>query len=260
MRKPSRSPPTRTPLGLVALAAAGTFGVLLWAARTIGRHRDRGRSRERDREREELAAVLHDEISPPLVALGYQLDRARRASGADADRALDAARDAAREAQRRVRAMIGRLLRETDISVAGEEGIDRIAGETGRRVEVVRSLDPEMAETPEAELLLGAAREAIRNAVRHGRAERVDMVLRREGERAVLIVSDDGRGFDPETAGGEGHYGLTLLRRRIESVGGEFSLVSAPGHGTVVTCEIPLVGWGGETPDGSEPGVSRGGR
>lgn len=215
-------------------------------------------SRERAREREELAAALHDELSPRLVALGYQLDRARRASGRDADRALAAAREATRAAQQRVRGMIGRLLGES--ASEADRMMEGIAAEAGGDVKVVRYLDPQVREGPAAELLFGVAREALRNAVRHGRAERVDIVLRRKEDRLVLVVSDDGKGFDPESlTRRRGHYGLVILRRRIEAAGGVFSLVSAPGHGTVLACEVPLAEGADEPLDGAEPGVSRGG-
>ena len=52
-----------------------------------------------------------------------------------------------------------------------------------------------------------------------------------------VTVSDDGRGFDPGamTAG----FGLTGMRERVELLGGELSLASAPGEGTTVTAVLP---------------------
>ena len=215
---------------------------------------------EREREREELAGLLHDDVSPRLVALGYQLDRLGRTNGHDAEAALRAARDATRAAQQRVRALIGDLLSQSADPEAADRVVEGIVDEVGDHVQVVRYLDPQVTDGPAAELLFGVAREALRNAVRHGRADRVDIVLRRKGAGALLVVSDDGQGFDPEAvARRDGHYGLRLLRRRVESAGGVFSLVSAPGHGTVLTCEVPLAERVEEAPDGAESGVSRAG-
>ena len=218
-------------------------------------------SDERQREREELAALLHDDVSPRLVALGYQLDRAGRSTGRDAEVALRASRDATRAAQQRVRALIGRLLSQSADPEAADRVVEEIVDEVGDHVQVVRYLDPQVTEGPVAELLFGVAREALRNAVRHGRADRVDIVLRRKGAGAILVVSDDGQGFDPEVvARRDGHYGLRLLRRRVEAAGGVFSLVSAPGHGTVLTCEVPVADRVEEAQEGAGSGVSRGGR
>jgi signal transduction histidine kinase len=61
-------------------------------------------------------------------------------------------------------------------------------------------------------------------------------------ERGTLEarVEDNGCGFDPERApNGNGHYGLIGMRERVEKLGGEFSLESAPGWGTKVRLKIP---------------------
>jgi two-component system, NarL family, sensor kinase len=55
---------------------------------------------------------------------------------------------------------------------------------------------------------------------------------------ARLVVEDDGRGFDPATAGGEGHFGLRVLEGLAQDAGGELEIDSAPGSGTRVTVEV----------------------
>ena len=60
--------------------------------------------------------------------------------------------------------------------------------------------------------------------------------------RAVLEVSDDGRGFDIRTVeqDSEGHFGLRMMGDLVRDAGGRFDLVSAPGEGTAVRMEVPL--------------------
>jgi signal transduction histidine kinase len=67
----------------------------------------------------------------------------------------------------------------------------------------------------------------------------VKVRLRREGGRALVSVEDDGRGFDPTAAPASGHFGLTTMRERMQIVGGEFSVESAPGQGTRVVVSLP---------------------
>jgi signal transduction histidine kinase len=61
-------------------------------------------------------------------------------------------------------------------------------------------------------------------------------------EALTLTVTDDGCGFDPARAPGveDGHLGLTVMRERARSYGGECSVTSAPGSGTRVGLWIPL--------------------
>ena len=88
--------------------------------------------------------------------------------------------------------------------------------------------------------LLLVAREAIRNSVTHGNPRHIDVVLRFEISEVTLEVSDDGRGFMPETARENGHYGIVGMRERVEQSGGTFHLRSSPGQGTQVAAHFPL--------------------
>ena len=58
--------------------------------------------------------------------------------------------------------------------------------------------------------------------------------------RLLVEITDGGRGFDPGTAGAEGHIGLAGMRERVEILGGTFSVQSAPGRGTVIQAELPM--------------------
>jgi PAS domain S-box-containing protein len=82
------------------------------------------------------------------------------------------------------------------------------------------------------------AQEAISNAIRHGRASRLDIALMAAGDRLILTVEDDGVGI-PEPLPRHG-MGLSTMNYRAKLVGG--SLTVAPGDvgGTIVTCSVPL--------------------
>ena len=80
-------------------------------------------------------------------------------------------------------------------------------------------------------------REALTNARRHSRAQRVSVALRTEGEELVAEVSDDGRGFGPEAEPGGGSRSM---RERAAALGGELRIESEPGRGTTVRLRAPL--------------------
>lgn len=92
-----------------------------------------------------------------------------------------------------------------------------------------------------AEHLHGIAREAVANAVKHARATRLALALRVDGARVVVSVSDDGVGVAEEAADGRRGLGLSLMRHRAAAIGGEVTLASRPGGGTIVEASCPLV-------------------
>jgi two-component system sensor histidine kinase DegS len=82
--------------------------------------------------------------------------------------------------------------------------------------------------------------------VRHAEAGRVEVRLAFEPQRIVLVVVDDGRGFQPAEVG-EGHYGVRNMRERAQKLGGQLEIHSRPGEGTRVVVKLPLAG-GGQDP------------
>lgn len=82
------------------------------------------------------------------------------------------------------------------------------------------------------------AQEALQNVVKHSRALAVTLRLAQEDQEVVLEVSDDGRGFDPNHPI-NGGQGLQIMQEQIAPLGGTFTLVSAPGHGTSIIVRLP---------------------
>ncbi len=92
------------------------------------------------------------------------------------------------------------------------------------------------ADSDQRHALLRIAREAVSNAVRHGKAERISVRLTRVDGESRLTVEDDGAGFDVDAtiAAGSG-YGLTSMRDRARGLPGTLTVQSHPGRGSVVT-------------------------
>ena len=85
-------------------------------------------------------------------------------------------------------------------------------------------------------------KEALANAVRHGRPRSVKVNLLLEGGQLSLVIADDGVGFDPSAVVGRAHGedGLDNMRQRAAAAGGELVVRSSPGQGTTVECRLPL--------------------
>jgi signal transduction histidine kinase len=86
-----------------------------------------------------------------------------------------------------------------------------------------------------------ACKEAITNVVRHAKASEASIRLRLDDNRFALEIQDNGRGvggLDPKAA--NTRNGLRNMRKRMEDIGGEFSITAAPERGAIVRLTAPL--------------------
>jgi PAS domain S-box-containing protein len=83
--------------------------------------------------------------------------------------------------------------------------------------------------------------EAVTNVVRHARATRVDVLLECRGSELIVLIEDDGIGFDPASAGHNGRLGLFGMRERAEMLGARLAVESVANSGTTILMEVPLV-------------------
>jgi signal transduction histidine kinase len=114
--------------------------------------------------------------------------------------------------------------------------VERRAGIEARLL-IEDSLDlPKQVE----EGLYRIAQEALNNALKHAAAGAVVVEIRSDGEFVRLDVTDNGCGFDPESAGDTGGVGLSSMRERAEELGGTFQIVTEPGKGTNVQVQVRL--------------------
>jgi signal transduction histidine kinase len=196
-------------------------------------------------ERRRVARDLHDGVAQELSFISSQMhwligetkrnggrsDGFRETSGLIMEavqRALDESRGAISALSRPVHEPLHLALAHT---------AEEVTGRLGANLEL--RLDDRIAVTPQSEeALTRILREAISNAVRHGRARTVTVELH-NGDGIHLKVSDDGTGFDPSSPTSESSYGLISMRERTETLGGVFKLSAQPGHGTSVEVRLP---------------------
>jgi signal transduction histidine kinase len=96
-----------------------------------------------------------------------------------------------------------------------------------------------LPDTAERELYF-ALREGIINVIRHARASELKLSLSQEGEVCRATLTDNGAGFDLSAVDSGSHYGLRIIKERIETVGGRVNIVTAPGQGTRLSIEVPV--------------------
>ncbi|MZE54002.1 sensor histidine kinase [Streptomyces sp. SID5770] len=201
-------------------------------------------------ERERLAREIHDTLAQGLSSIQLLLRAAERALPPDSpaaghiERARRAAQDDLAEARRFVRALAPPDLEHGSLAAALERLCEpgAEAGPYGPRVRFSVSGTPVELPTPYEVALLRIARSALANTVRHASASRAEITLSFMGASVTLDVVDDGVGFDPGAVrpSSEGGFGLPAMRSRAESLGGTFTVESAPGQGTAVAVSLPL--------------------
>jgi NarL family two-component system sensor histidine kinase LiaS len=196
-------------------------------------------------ERNRLARDLHDSVKQQVFATTMTLGTAktyRENDPVSAWQLVDEALELSHEAQQELTVLIHELrpvkLEEKGLAEAVEEYGSRWSQQTG--VEISIAIDGEQVIPPEMEqALFRVAQEALSNAAKHSAAEKVAITLSRTEGEILMKISDDGKGFDPESTDSTG-IGLQSMKERIEALGGELIVESAPGNGTrlVARCEL----------------------
>jgi signal transduction histidine kinase/ligand-binding sensor domain-containing protein len=228
----------------VAALAAAVFGMYRLRLRRIG---DRFALVLRERAR--LAREIHDTLAQGFVGISSQLDAVSMCmpEGASAARQyLDLARRMARhsltEARRSVMDLRAGALENQDLRAALESGALAWAAGTGVEIEVSASGPREPLAGETEQHLLRIAQEAVANALKHAGAKRIRIELTADGGSVRLRITDNGRGFDQQSAfsSTSAHFGLLGMRERAERLGGKMRLASQPGEGTEVEVTAPL--------------------
>jgi signal transduction histidine kinase len=188
-------------------------------------------------ERRRIAHDLHDGLAQELAFITTQarhlLAPGREGSPGDdllaaAERALEESRLAISGLVRPSEKPLEQTLRDAATSAAARAG-----------VEIQLDLQPGIVVTSEAQqAMLRAQSQAIVNAAVHGRAKRVQILLRADPE-VRLCITDDGDGFDPDGPRRPDSIGLESIRERAEVLGGTLVVHSVAGDGTTVQMKLP---------------------
>ena len=200
-------------------------------------------------ERSRIAREFHDTLEQELAAISIQLDTVSAQfenSPAIARDLLELTRNMSRrslaEARRSVWDLRSHLLENSNLVTALSEVAKGMAANSPCRIVVSTSGSPRKLSAPLENNLLRLAQEALTNALKHARAQRISVDLAYLPAMVRLEVADDGVGFDPNDCPSfeEGHFGLLDMRERVEKMGGALTLESEPGRGARIIAQVPL--------------------
>lgn len=205
-----------------------------------------------DEERQRIARELHDGLAQLLgyvntktMAIRLMLKKRRMEA---AEKHLLQLEEAARELFADVREAILdlKIARQGDASLADtlRDFTTQFSRLSGLPVELV--LDPavkDLSLAAEVELhLLRIVQEALANARKHAEATKAQVGLQLSDGALELTISDDGKGFDPDSirAVHWPHLGLSSMRERAEAIGAMFDLCSKSGAGALITVHLVI--------------------
>ncbi len=195
-------------------------------------------------DRERIAKELHDGVIQALFAVGMTLQATEgqvddpetvRTRLAGAVESIDSA---IRDLRNYIFGLRPGLLADRQL----DQALRQLAEDFQEKSDIITVVDIDARIAAQfgnaSAQLVQIAREALSNVARHGQASTCRLSLVQRGEQGVLVIDDDGRGF--ELADDRQGQGLRNMRERAEAIGGTFSVESSPTKGTTVRIALPL--------------------
>lgn len=197
-------------------------------------------------ERQRIARELHDTLEQDLTGLSMLLENATEEVGEEngrACRSLTLVHRMLQHCRLEARASVSDLrnpdLLARDLPEAMQAALNDQVGETSAAIDFSVAGPPRPLRSTTQNHLLRIAREALTNALRHGKPSRIRCLLSYAPEGVTLEMEDNGNGFDSSKASPAGHFGLTGMRERANKIQAQFSLISNPGTGTKIRVYLP---------------------
>ena len=194
-------------------------------------------------ERTRLARELHDETGQALTSILLGLKELEQAIGLDEGRGrVSAVRELVVSTLKDVRRLAVELrpaaLDDFGLAAALERLVETHWHDRGVAVDLEIQIGPERLPADVETTMYRIVQEALTNIAKHAGASRISVLVTRKQDAAVVVVEDDGLGFD--TTSPTSGLGLAGMRERVALVGGRLRLETSPGTGTTIAAEVPL--------------------
>lgn len=220
--------------------------------------------RAQEEERQRLSRELHDDTAQVLFAQLLRLTALKSSTNPEVRETARELEDTTVEAIESVRRLALELrppsLDDLGLREALGALVQRFEDQSGMEMEVAFHVHgPRQRLTGEIELVLyRVAQEALTNIGKHAHATSVTVELTRRDDGVVLLVEDNGLGFDRAAARSSDGRGLGMglfgMEERVQLVGGTLSIEDVVPHGTRITADVPIDTSpevsGDSTPDG----------
>jgi signal transduction histidine kinase len=219
---------SQSALGALAIMAGGVFLAWPWVGRLSSDLKFEQRERIRSQERADLAAHLHDGVLQTLALIQRRADDPKDVRAMARRQERELREWLFEDPSKRQIDSVGTLLRRELAAVEDDHQI---------RIEVVSSGDAPLDDAARA--LVAAGREAVVNAARHAKVDKIDVYMQANSEEVELFVRDRGVGFDPDAVDADRHGVAESIKGRVERAGGTATVHTALGEGTEIELRVP---------------------
>ncbi|SDM55464.1 Histidine kinase-, DNA gyrase B-, and HSP90-like ATPase [Cryobacterium flavum] len=196
-----------------------------------------------DLERQRIARDLHDEVIQDLAGLSYALEAEERHSAPENRALFGQAKAILQKNVRTLRAMTTELY-PPDLEELGlPAALTRLTApllEQGIEVKLHVPANCDL-DRDRAAMFYRVAREVLANTVKHAKAGVLELTLMQDDDRTILLIHDNGCGFDLNGGAPDNHLGLRIMRDTIHVAGGSLEVRSWMGGGTSVMATLDRV-------------------
>jgi two-component system sensor histidine kinase UhpB len=223
---------------------AQSFRVLLGRIEDERRRSGRLVLRAQEEERRRVARDLHDEVNQALTAILLRLEALAYDSPPERAHEVVELKRLANQAMEELTGLARQLrpaaLDDHGLAPAIDAQLKLFGLRSGVQTSMVTRGDTSALDSDRQTAVYRIAQEALTNAGRHSRAEKVEIeLIVGEDGATELHIRDDGHGFRPTANSAERGLGLTGMAERARLVGGELDVRSEPGAGTSITLRLP---------------------
>src|SRR5690625_2957166 len=201
-------------------------------------------------ERNRLARELHDSVSQELFAasmLVSAVNATNKEPNSVMTKQLGQIESIIHQAQLEMRALLLHLRPIALKDKTLKEGIEQLLEELQEKVpmNITTRLEEVTVNKGIEDHLFRILQEALSNALRHAKAEKIDVVLLARDELVILKIEDNGIGFSIEEKQ-QASYGIMNMEERAKEIGGHLHMISLPNKGTKIEVRVPIIDKGGE--------------
>ena len=205
------------------------------------------------RERTKWAYEIHDGLTQTVTTAVLELEALRQRIERDPSEAIEVLGTTKTEIRKALSELRGLLfnLQQESPTTTGEEPLSKYVNDVVRRWRLPArvSVEGDLSRMPKP--MLGVAyvviREALANAAKHAGAQNVNVWVKASTEELTVEVRDTGRGFTATNGDGpRRHFGIEMMRKRVEEINGTLEIDSRPGKGTRVVARLPVLSEGAE--------------
>lgn len=197
----------------------------------------------KESERKQIAETLHDSVSTMLSSAHLHLEACKSQFNGSTPVEVDKSQTIIDEAAKKIRDLSHTLVSSILLKFGLEFAIKDIA-EKFSNSELTIDHDARYMRRYDLGFeikLYNIAQEFLNNVLKHSKAKAAKIVLVEKNRKVVLVVEDNGRGFEEKNTQQKDGIGISQIKARIQMMGGKLDIESKSGKGTKVTVQLPIV-------------------